>query len=51
MKVTCNCKHAYQDETLGKGIRWATPVNKSKKDGKAIEARCTVCRSTTNKIH
>src|SRR6185437_12203747 len=37
MKVTCKCKHAFQDETLGKGIRHTTPVNKSKKDNKVYE--------------
>lgn len=50
MKVACKCKSEFQDANLGKGIRWATPVNKTKKDGKPIEARCTVCRTSSNKI-
>lgn len=50
MKVACKCKHDFQDGILGKGIRWATPVNKTKKDNKVLEARCTVCRGSHNKI-
>lgn len=46
MKVTCKCKHEFQDATLGKGVRYTTPVNKSKKDGKVTEHRCTVCGTT-----
>lgn len=47
MKVACKCKSAFQDETLGIGIRYANPINKSKKDGgKVSEARCTVCGVT-----
>lgn len=50
MKVACKCKHEFQDKLLGPGIRWANPVNKSKKDNKVLEARCTVCRQSSNKI-
>lgn len=50
MKVACKCKSEFQDKEVGKGLRWATPVNKTKKDGKPSEGRCTVCGVTHNKI-
>ena len=51
MKVNCKCKSDFQDNLLGVGVRWATPVNKTKKDGKLLEVRCTVCRQSHNKHH
>lgn len=49
MKVNCTCKSEFQDATHGKNVRVANPVNKSKKDGKPAEHRCTVCGRTHNK--
>lgn len=50
MKVACKCKSDFQDKEVGKGLRWANPVNKTKKDGKVLEARCTVCGAQHNKV-
>jgi hypothetical protein len=37
----CNCKHEYQDEKYGKGMRVFTPKMPS---GKLAGWRCTVCK-------
>lgn len=50
MKVACKCKSDFQDSTIGKGNRWGTPVNKSKKDNKVNAYRCTVCRAEHHKF-
>lgn len=42
-KVLCSCKHEFQDQYYGKGIRVTTPVNKSKVNGEVKIVRCTVC--------
>jgi hypothetical protein len=48
MKVKCDCKPGHaQDELCGKGLRWGTPKNKTKKDGVVHSWKCTVC----GKIH
>ena len=43
-KVSCSCKHEWQDKEHGKGVRVANarpPV----KDRSDIEVRCTVCKT------
>jgi hypothetical protein len=41
----CNCKHEYQDEKYGRGMRvWNEKVAKGKVCGK----RCTVCSKETS---
>lgn len=41
-KITCKCKHAYQDKMYGSGVRVANPTSKKYPDG-TIDVRCTVC--------
>lgn len=50
MKVACTCKSEFQDARYGKNVRIANPVNKTKKDGKPTEAKCTVCGTTHHKF-
>lgn len=41
--MQCNCKHEFQDETYGKGMRLH---NVSQKKGdKTLRKKCTVCGS------
>ena len=42
MILPCSCRHAYQDEIYGRGMRWHNPA-KGKDGGKIY--RCTVCGS------
>lgn len=43
VKLMCSCKHKYQDEKHGKGMRIHNPT----KDENVF--RCTVCSKTRNK--
>lgn len=38
-KMNCSCKHEYQDQKLGKGVRYHNPMGAKKKG----HYRCTVC--------
>ena len=42
IKAACNCKHEFQDQQHGKGVRVCTPV-RSKNPLAQQEGRCTVC--------
>lgn len=46
-KVTCTCKHEYQDQTYGLGVRVANTTKKTDDKAGKQEVRCTVC----SKIH
>lgn len=37
----CDCRHSYQDEKYGKGMR--VHNNKRKEQGKEQKSSCTVC--------
>lgn len=50
MKVNCSCKHEYQDQKYGKGVRVATPVNKTLDKGILRAVRCTVCSKEHSKF-
>lgn len=41
----CQCKHEFQDQTYGKGMRVMNRKGKNKeiKTGKCKEAKCTCC--------
>lgn len=43
LRASCDCKNDYQDSIYGKFTRSATPVNKTKVNGKLTEVRCTSC--------
>lgn len=45
-KILCKCNHEFQNQTLGKQVRYANPTSKLYPDG-TIDVRCTVC----NAIH
>ena len=57
MLAKCTCKHEYQDEIFGKGVRFHNLAPSPKGNTKAKFMRCTVCgketpieqKSTTNK--
>lgn len=37
--MKCTCKHEYQDQVYGKGMRVCNPIGKSQDSG----YKCTVC--------
>ena len=41
-KAICNCKHEFQDQQHGKGVRVCTPV-RNKNALATPQGRCTVC--------
>jgi hypothetical protein len=44
--VKCTCKHEFQDETYGKGMRVYNPAGDKQSGG-----RCTVCGAVIGSAH